>query len=149
LLVELGYCTQKDVAAALAGQAGMAYIDISNIELSEQVKNTIPAENVHAYQIVPIEYNSTSKRLKIAMKSADNFRAVDDLRLLMGFNVEAVVADPAAIDNLIKKHYAKQDSVVDVGQLAGPWTRSSSSSRGAGDSIDLDAVMEAAVRTTR
>jgi type IV pilus assembly protein PilB len=143
LLVELGYCTQKDVAAALAGQAGMTYMDIAGIEIPDTVRGTIPSENVHAYQVVPIEYNPNSKRLKIAMKAADNFRAVDDLRLLMGFNVEAVVADPAAIDALIKKYYAKQESVVDV------VSRLATDSKfkdleGRGDSIDLDAVMEAA-----
>jgi type IV pilus assembly protein PilB len=143
LLVELGYCTQKDVAAALAGQAGLAYVDIAGMEVPESVRTTIPAENVHAYQVVPIEYNPTSKRLKIAMKSADNFRAVDDLRLLMGFNVEAVVADPAAIDALIKKYYAKQESVVDVvSSLASD--AKFKQLEGRGDSIDLDAVLEAA-----
>src|ERR1043165_7602799 len=143
LLVELGYCTQKDVAAALAGQAGMVYMDIASLELSDAVKGTIPAENVHAYQVVPIEFHPTSKRLKIAMKSADNFRAVDDLRLLMGFNVDAVVADPAAIDALIKKYYAKQESAVDVASsLASNSKFKELETRG--ESIDLDAVMEAA-----
>ena len=143
LLVELGYCTQKDVAAALAGQAGMAYVDIAGIELSEEVRGTIPAENVQAYQVVPIEYNKNSKRLKIAMKSADNFRAVDDLRLLMGFNVEAVVADADVIDGLIKKHYGKQESVVDVVSSLASDSKFKQL-EGRGESIDLDAVMEAA-----
>jgi len=114
LLVELGYCTQRDVQEALAGQAGMAFIDLQNYSLSDEVRDAIAAETVQAYQVVPIDYNPRSKRLKIAMKSADNFRAVDDLRLLMGFNVEAVVADPAEVDSLIKKHYSKQEAVADV-----------------------------------
>jgi hypothetical protein len=37
-----------------------------------------------------------------------NFQAVDDLRLLMGFNVEAVVADPRRSTRLIEKHYASR-----------------------------------------
>jgi type IV pilus assembly protein PilB len=144
LLVELGYCSQKDVAAALAGQAGMAYLDLTGMDIPEAVRETIPAENVQAYQVIPIEYNPNSKRLKIAMKSADNFRAVDDLRLLMGFNVEAVVADSDAIDALIKKHYAKKESVVDVvSALASDKKFESLATRG-DQSIDLDAVMEAA-----
>src|ERR1051326_8019632 len=61
LLVELGYCTQKDVAAALAGQAGMAYVDIANLELPDAVRSTIPAENVHAYQVVPVDFKRTSQ----------------------------------------------------------------------------------------
>lgn len=143
LMVELGYCTDRDVSAALAGQAGMAYIDLTNMELPDAVRESVPAENVHAYQVVPIEYNPTSKRLKIAMKSPDNFRAVDDLRLLMGFNVDAVVADEGAINALIKKYYSKQESVVDVVQsLAQDKKFEGLVNRG--ESIDLDAVMEAA-----
>lgn len=143
LLVELGYCTQKDVSAALAGQAGMAYLDLTGMDIPEAVRNTIPSENAQAYQVVPIEYNPNSKRLKIAMKSADNFRAVDDLRLLMGFNVEAVVADPAAVDALIQKYYGKKESVVDVVSALAT-DQKFKQLEGRGDSIDLDAVMEAA-----
>ena len=144
LLIELGYCSQKDVSAALAGQAGMSYVDLASYEIPDAVKDTIPSENVHAYQVVPIEYNPNSKRLKIAMKSADNFRAVDDLRLLMGFNVEAVVADEGAIDALIKKYYAKQESVVDVVSALASDTKFKSLEGRSDQSIDLDAVLEAA-----
>jgi len=143
LLVELGYCTAKDISAALAGQAGMAFMDLVGFEVPEAARGVIPSENVQAYQVIPIEYNPTSKRLKIAMKSADNFRAVDDLRLLMGFNVEAVVADPDLIDAQIKKHFAKQESVVDV-VSALAHDEKFKSLEGRGTSIDLDAVLEAA-----
>lgn len=143
LLVELGYCSQRDVQAALAGQAGMNFVDLSQITIPPEVLAVLPTENVQSYQVIPIEYNPTSKRLKIAMKSANNFRAVDDLRLLMGYNVEAVVADEDAIDAIIKKHYTKQESVVDVvSSLAADDKFKGLENRG--ESIDLDAVMEAA-----
>jgi len=143
LLVELGYCNQQDVAAAVAGQAGMAYVDLEGIEIPEETISAIPSENANAYGVVPIEYEPGRKRLKIAMKSPDNFRAVDDLRLLMGFNVDAVVGDPDVIDGLLQKHYAKSESVVDV--VSGLATNEKFASlEGRGDSIDLDAVMEAA-----
>ena len=35
LLVELEYCTQADVDAALAGQAGMEFIDLTGLELED------------------------------------------------------------------------------------------------------------------
>jgi type IV pilus assembly protein PilB len=143
LLVELGYCNERSVQAALAGQAGMAYVDLAGMEISPEAIAAVPAENAQAYQIVPIEYNPTSKRLKIAMKSPNNFRAVDDLRLLIGANVEAVVADEAAVDELIRKHYSKQESVVDVVSSLAKDDKFKSL-EGRGDSIDLDAVMEAA-----
>lgn len=143
LLTELGYCTEQDVNAGLAGQAGMAYLDLSDIELEEKVLETIPAENAQAYQVVPVEYNPTAKRLTIAMKTADNFRAVDDLRLLLGININAVVADEASIDRLIKKHYSTHESVTDVvSGLASSDKFAELKDRG--DSIDLDAIAEMA-----
>src|SRR5690606_4808317 len=143
LLVELEYCTQSDVQAALAGQAGMAFVDLDGVELPEETLQAVPAENAQAYQIVPIAYNPTARKLKIAMKSADNFRAVDDLRLLMGFDVEAVIADPKQVEALIKKHYAKSESVGDVVTgLSNDERFKAMEDRG--QSIDLDSVLEAA-----
>jgi type IV pilus assembly protein PilB len=114
LLAELGYCTATDVAEGLAGQAGMAYMNLKGFDIPEAFRDVIPAENVRMYEVVPVEFNATAKRLKIAMKSPDNFRAIDDLKLLLSVNVDAVVADPVLIDALVKKHYGKTESVKDV-----------------------------------
>ncbi len=143
LLVELGYCTAQDVDAALAGQAGMEYVDLAGIELDEETIAAIPSENAQAYSVVPISYNPKGRKLRVALKSPDNFQAVDDLRLLMNFDVEAVVADAKTIDALLAKHYSKQESVVDVvSALSADHKFDGLADRG--QSIDLDAVMEAA-----
>jgi type IV pilus assembly protein PilB len=144
LLVELGHCTKTDVSAALAGQAGMPYVDLTGFALTDPLKEVVPAESVRMYEVVPIDYNATSKRLRIAMKSPNNFRAVDDLRLLMGFNVEAAVGDPSIIEDLIKKHFAKVESMKDVvSSLA--TDKKFEGLTGKGDqSIDLDALTAAA-----
>jgi len=144
LLVELGYCSREDVAAALAGQAGMAYVDLRGMELSPEVVDSLPAENVRSFKVIPIAYDPQKKQITIAMGSPDNFRAIDDLRLLLGFQVNAVVADPDEIQRLVDKYYAeRKDSVGDmVGALAED--EKFKSLEGRGDSIDLDAVMEAA-----
>ena len=144
LMVELGYCSATDVAEALAGQAGMHYVDLKGFDIPESFRDVVPSENIRAYGVVPIEYNPTSKRLKVALKSPDNFRAVDDLRMLMGFNVDAVVADATLIDALIKKHYSKQESVGDVISNIKIDEKFTKAGGGTGQSIDLDAVMEAA-----
>jgi type IV pilus assembly protein PilB len=143
LLIELGYCQPQDVAAALAGQAGMSYMDLKDFELPEKLKDVIPSENIRTYEVIPIDYNATSKRLKIAMKSPNNFRAVDDLRLLLGGNVEAVVGDPGVIDAIIKQHFSKTESVVDV--VSSLKVDDKFKGLGKGDqSIDLEALTEAA-----
>ncbi len=144
ILIEMELCTQLDIDKALAGQAGMEYADLAGIELDEETVGSIPAENAKAYQCVPIEYEPKSRKLKVAIKSPDNFQAVDDLRLLMGAKVEAVIASPNEIDALLEKYYAKSESMEEVmGALASD--EKLKSVGGASDqSIDLDAVMDAA-----
>jgi type IV pilus assembly protein PilB len=70
----------------------MAFVDLTGAELPEETLEAVPAETPglpgRADRVQP-----DRRKLKVAMKSPDNFRAVDDLRLLMGFKVEAVVAD--------------------------------------------------------
>jgi len=144
ILIELGYCSQKDVDRALAGQAGMEYVDLAGLELDAQTVGAIPSDNAKAYQCVPIEYNPSTRQLKIALKSPDNFQAVDDLRLLMGAKVEAVVASPDQIDALIAKHYAKDESMQDVVSALASDAKLAELGTHSDQSIDLDAVMEAA-----
>ncbi|MFA6046427.1 MAG: GspE/PulE family protein [Phycisphaerales bacterium] len=144
LLIEMGICKSTDIAEGLAGQAGIAYADLTSFSMPDALKDVIPSENIRQYEVVPIDFNPTSKRLKIAMKTPDNFRAVDDLRVLMGFNVEAVVADPAIVDGLIKKHFSKVESVKDVvSNLANDKKFEALSTRG-DQSIDLDQMTELA-----
>ncbi|MFG0258668.1 MAG: GspE/PulE family protein [Phycisphaerales bacterium JB043] len=142
LLIELEYVTERDVKEALAGQAGMRFVELDEVELDDEVLAAIPAETVQAYQCIPIEYSKSTRKLTVALKSPDNFRAVDDLRLLMGFKVDACVADEQKIDAVISKHYSKSESVTDViSDLADDDKFQSLAGRG--DSIDLDEVMEA------
>lgn len=144
LLVELGYCSRQDVDRALAGQAGMEFVDLSKMALSDDTIGAVPSENARAYQIVPVKWDPVRKHLRVAIKSASNFQAVDDLRLLLGAKVDAVVAPGDQIDALIAKHYAKEESITDVvGALAGNEKLKNLSGM-SDQSIDLDAVLEAA-----
>lgn len=112
LLVELGYVSHDDVNLALAAQAGMETVNLDDFDLSEDVIREIPSEMAMAYQILPLSHDKESNTLTVAMKTADNFRALDDLRLLMGFTVNAVVAPAEQLDKLIQTHYGEDEETV-------------------------------------
>jgi type IV pilus assembly protein PilB len=105
ILVEMGFVTEKDRNLALAYQAGMDHVDVGSAEISSAVVKLIPAQMANAYRIMPLEYDEESKTITVAMASADNFRATDDLRMLMGFNVVAKITEPGQIDKALMKHY--------------------------------------------
>jgi type IV pilus assembly protein PilB len=144
LLVELGYITPTDVMQALAGQAGMRMVNIHIDEIEKEAIDAVPPETANTYQVVPLDYDPASKSLTIAMKSPDNFRAVDDLRLLMGFKVEAVVAPTDQIDSVLVKHYSGQTTSMAnvIAELDESDTLAAL--QGRGDSIDLEQLVQAA-----
>src|SRR5690349_12023700 len=121
ILIELGYVTDSDVNLALAAQAGMETLDLESMDIPETVIHILPAETALAYQVLPLQYDAATNTLTIALKNASNFRAVDDLRLLMGYTVKPVVADPAQVDKLIQKYYSKDvESIADlISEIAG------------------------------
>ena len=144
LLVEMGRITEGDVLEALAGQAGMRLVHIDPDDISEETIAALPAETANTYQIVPLEFDEGSRSLTVAMKSPDNFHAVDDLRLLMGFKVEAVVAPTDEIDKVLQKHYSGSGASMAEMMMELGEDESLSSLKGRGDSIDLEELASAA-----
>lgn len=144
LLVELGYVTQEDINLALAAQAGMEAIDLDEFDIPETVVRMIPAETAQAYQILPLSYEEDTKMLTVALKNADNFRALDDLRLLMGFNVRAVVAPAAQVEKKIQAFYGEDEESLAslIGELAEDSDMEELADRG--ESIDLEELISMA-----
>jgi len=144
ILIEQGRITADDVMRAIAGQQGLDCVDLDPESIDEALIEHLPAETARTYQIVPLEFNEATRELTIAMKSADNFRAVDDLRLLMGFKVAAVVAKADAIDAAMGKLYASGggSSMLDVmAELED--SDAISALAGRGDSVDLEELAAA------
>ncbi len=97
---------QQTLDIALAGQYGFEYVDLADAEIPAEVLSAILPTTATTYKVVPLEHDAAARSLTIAMKSRDNFRAIDDLKNLMGFaEVKCVVASGAQIDELIAKHY--------------------------------------------
>ena len=117
LLVELGHVTQEDVNEALAAQQGMQTMDLESMKVAPAIVKMLPGEAAQSYQCVPIAYDEGSKTLTVALKDANNFRALDDLKLLMGLEVKAVVASPAQVDELMGKFYGTGTNEESLGEL--------------------------------
>ena len=116
ILVALGKVSQLDVDIALAGQFGFEYVDLDALEIPEGAIAAFQASTANAYKVVPIGFDPATRTVTIAMKSRDNYRAVDDLKNVLGFkSVTCVVAAGDKIDALIAKHYGGK-SMVDAGR---------------------------------
>jgi len=144
ILVDLGYIDDRTRALAQAYQVGMEYVDLSSIDIPEEVIRQIPSQMANAYKIVPLEHDEVTNRLVVAMASADNFHATDDLRTLMGFNVSAKIADPEHLNAALAKYYdVEPESIGDlINEIAGDEQLAVLQDRG--ESIDLETIKEMA-----
>jgi len=144
LLIELAYITEADLNAALAAQQGIETLDLASMEIRSDVIDMLSPETAQAYQVVPLQYDKDTNTLTVALKNADNFRAMDDLRLLMGYVVRPVIADPKQVDALLSKHYGdKEESITNlIGELSEDESLEHLKDRG--ESIDLDTLLAAA-----
>ncbi|MCX5671811.1 MAG: ATPase, T2SS/T4P/T4SS family [Planctomycetota bacterium] len=109
VLVDLGYCEQGDISMALAVQAGMERVELDELEIPPDVVEKMDSMTARCYNVVPIEFDAG--RLRVAMAVPTNFRALDELHMLLGFEIEAALADPAALVRALDKYYAHAESV--------------------------------------
>ncbi|MCK5172947.1 MAG: Flp pilus assembly complex ATPase component TadA, partial [Planctomycetes bacterium] len=144
IFVELGLVSETDLRMALAGQRGMEYVDLGGTEISSEVIEQVPAQMARTYRIIPLEHDKMRNRLTVALDSPDNFRATDDLSTLMGFKVDAKVADEDAIAEALQKYYPEEDSGMSelIGELEGDSVLTEF--QGRDQSIDLEELKELA-----
>jgi len=144
ILVDLGYIDEKTRTLALAYQAGMEHVELSGLEIPQEVIDLIPAQMANAYKVVPLDRDPTTNRLTVAIASADNFRATDDLRTLMGYNVTAKITDREQLDSALLKYYdVEPESIGEIiNEIVGDEGLAQFQDRG--ESIDLDTIREMA-----
>ena len=144
ILVDLGYIDDDDIRAALAGQAGIEQVVLRDREISDETFAAIPATTATTYQIVPIKFDRERNAIAVAVKSPDNFAAVDDLRNLLGFKrVKPVLASAEEIDEILQERYAAKGSGFSEIYAEAGDSAAIASLEGRGDSLDLDMLEEA------
>ena len=135
VLVDLGYCEPADVSGALAVQAGMRRVSLDDLEIPPEVIDKMDGMTARSYGVVPIEFDAG--RLTVAMADPTNFRALDELHMLLDYEITGALADPAALVRALDKYYAQAESVESViSQLdsTAEWIREE------GEAIDLEDI---------
>ncbi len=144
ILTDLGYVKESDLNVALAAQRGLELIQLDGLVISQEAIDAVPPQIATTNKVLPISFDKATKKLVVVLASQENFRAVDDLRTLMGYTVTAKLADPGQIEKLLNKHYnAAGEGIGEVlGELQNDESLKSLQNRG--ESVDLDAIKDAA-----
>ena len=142
LLVELGYVNHDEVNLALAAQAGMETVDLTDVPIKAEVLKLIPAEMANNNHILPLSFDEDAKKLVVALKSADNFQAIDTINLMLGYRVTAVVAPASQLDKLIQQHYGEDDE--SIASLVAELSAADDLGDAGNKSVDLEVLIQQA-----
>ncbi len=100
---------ERELLAMLAQQYGMEMLDLSTYEMPPEALSALSPEIVQHYNVLPVMKHDNM--LTIAMGDPTDMETLDALRYLLGCDVEAVVADPAQIEQFISRYFGGNNEI--------------------------------------
>ena len=112
ILVRLGYCTEDDIAKALAAKTGCKFVSIDDLGVSVTAASLIPTELTVKNNILPLYQDD--RVLYVAMKNPNDVVTRDNLSLMTGgLEIVPVIATDAELNAAIE-NYVNAASNVDT-----------------------------------
>ena len=115
VLVDRGALTETQLVAAQAAQIGLRFVDLSDVAVDVSAVVRVSEAVCRRHSVLPIGHEDG--RLVLAMADPANVFAVDDVRLMTGLEVRAVVATRADVLAAIDR-YHRGDAQMDELNLA-------------------------------
>ena len=109
VLCDLNYVSEDAMIQVLEFQLGVPHVELSNMCIMPAVAALIPVALAERHQIIPIK--KEGKKITLAMVDPTNFYAIDDVRMVSGFDVEPVIATEKDVLQAIRESYGVQDLV--------------------------------------
>lgn len=104
-IVELGFVREEEVLKTLGVQAGMEYVDLKKLVISNEVLQKVPPSIAKIYKVIPVKFENNT--LTIAMNDPLNVNIPDDLRFMLECPVKCVIATENDILETIQKYYGE------------------------------------------
>ena len=108
ILVGMGAIKGSDLLQFLSEQHGVPSIKLSEFQIDPEVLKIIPAGVASKYQVMPISAKDST--LTVAMIDPGNIFALDDIKFLTGYRVEALIAAENSVNEAIEEYYRVEDA---------------------------------------
>ena len=111
-LVQEGFISQELLIAVLTQQLGVEFIDLKGCKFDDEVLSLIPEDMVMKYNVIPLGYAENNPNvLRVAMADPMDIIATDDIGIITGCQVEALLAMEDDIQSTIGKYYGNQQAM--------------------------------------
>lgn len=103
-LVRLGYVTEEAVyLPILAEHLGVDFVNLKELEISQDAISRIPAKFAYHYKIMPVEFKNDA--LTVALSKPLDIHILDDIGLVVKSKIKSVLASEKDILEAIRKYY--------------------------------------------
>ncbi|HON44921.1 MAG: Flp pilus assembly complex ATPase component TadA [Planctomycetes bacterium] len=110
-LIALQYATQVQITQALARQFAIPYVDLSKGEIPQDVIDTVPRSVVEEHSIIPVK--KTNRSLIVAMIDPLDLLTLDNMKFILGCEVECALTTPDSMSGAIAKYYGVEKNALD------------------------------------
>ncbi|MCB9895547.1 MAG: Flp pilus assembly complex ATPase component TadA [Planctomycetes bacterium] len=102
-LIELSYLDDEKLARALAKQQGVKFVNLNKYDLPPEIIQLVTKDVVEEHEIVPVM--KKGRMVTVATHRVLEFYALDNLRFIVGNEVDWVIAPESSVKTAMKKYY--------------------------------------------
>ncbi|HEY6195845.1 MAG TPA: type IV-A pilus assembly ATPase PilB [Candidatus Eisenbacteria bacterium] len=111
-LVKIGAISEDKLLDFLAKLYGCSSIDLKGFEPDPALTRLLPGDVASKFMALPV--SKSGRKLVVAMANPSNIFALDDIKFITGYDVEARVASDAAIKKALDRAYDSAGTMADV-----------------------------------
>lgn len=97
--------------AELLGSSDFSFVDLSEYHINVSAASILPETFARRYNVLPIDFDG--EKLVVAIADPTNVVAVDDLQMITGYDIKAVVALEDEIKIALNRYYRATEAVRD------------------------------------
>ncbi|MBZ0269018.1 type IV-A pilus assembly ATPase PilB [bacterium] len=111
-LVSLGILSEGDLLTVLSRVYDMPAVDLLNFDVDKSSVDLLPPDVATKFSAIPIR--KVGRTLTLAMSDPLNLYAIDDIKFIVGLEVQPVVAAESAIKKMIDRFYGSATALNDI-----------------------------------
>jgi type IV pilus assembly protein PilB len=107
IIIELNILKKDEMMIALADEIGVNYVNLSDIDIDPVIVVLIPEEMARRHQLIAIDKGEN--KLTIAMANPLDVFAYDEIKIRLGYNLEAVLSYGEDINKALDEVFGVTD----------------------------------------
>lgn len=112
ILVEKGYVTEQSLIEVLEFQLGVPHVILSKRQIDPEVIKAVPEHIVKKYKVFPVEKRGNI--LTLGMLDPTDVFALDDIKILLGCDIQPVIITEGDLNKAIGQYYQIQSTMEEV-----------------------------------